>query len=206
VDDRDSAAGGAAGAVAGLVSVCGLGTRLILRRRGGLRSFSGGGAVAAAARANPKPIFIDHYALDPVLPPPPTVHAVLTFNGVSGAAVYYDTSKLNPGDILQIALQADATGLATGVYSWQIVVAADYPTPTTTTRSGTAAIVNANAGDFGPGWTVSGLSRLTSLAGGALLDLGEGHTLWFALVGGSYVTPAGDFSTLTTSGGPSRGR
>ena len=38
-----------------------------------------------------------------------------------GAKVY-DASGLNRGDIVQFALQGDATGLATGRYDWQIDV------------------------------------------------------------------------------------
>ena len=73
----------------------------------------GFGLVYNSIAANTLPIFITHYQIDPTKAVPPTVKAQLTFNSVQGTAVWYDTSHLNPGDIMQIPLQGDATALST---------------------------------------------------------------------------------------------
>ena len=64
--------------------------------------------------------------MDPASGIPNTVSAQLTLDGVEGQEYYYDTTGLNPGDIMQIALQGDASSLATGRYSWRIDVTAHY--------------------------------------------------------------------------------
>src|SRR5262249_48692486 len=131
---------------------------------------------------------------------PPTVSAQLTFNSVAGQQFYYDTSQLNPGDIMEIALQGDATALNTGRYSYSIAVTANYGTPVTTTYTGSANILNYKNSVFGAGGSLMGLERIYSVTGGVILDLGGGTSLWFASSGGSFTTPAGDFSTLVQNG------
>src|SRR5207247_3368494 len=119
-------------------------------------------------------------------------------NQVQGAAVWYSTSTLNPGDIVEIPLQGDAHTLATGRYSWSFSVTANYfPTPVTTTQSGFVNIINDNGSLFGAGWTLAGFDRLWAVTGGVILEMAAGRSLWFASNGqGGFVTPAGDFSTL----------
>jgi len=149
--------------------------------------------------AGPGPIFLDRYELDPSRGIPDTVSARLTFNGVTGQEYYYTASDLNPGDIVQIALQADAGSLPTGRYAWQIDVTADYTGQhVTTTNTGVVTVVNYSASPVGRGWQPAGLTRLYPLADGAILDLGTGHSLWFEYDAAtdSYITPPGDFSTL----------
>jgi len=153
--------------------------------------------------AAPQPIFLDHYELDPSAGIPDTVSAKLTFNGVAGQEYYYTSSDLNPGDIVQIGLQADATSLGTGRYDWQIDVTAHYSGgDVTTSNMGEVTIVNHSASALGAGWQVAAVGRLHPLADGAILDLGTGHSLWFDWdpVAQSYVTPKGDFSTLVKNG------
>src|SRR5262249_31038331 len=153
--------------------------------------------------ADPRPIFIYRFQLDPTRAVPGTIHAALTFNGSTGSTVWYSTGLLNPGDIVEVPLQADAHTLATGRYSWSISVTADYlPTPVTTTQSGSVNIINENGSLFGPGWTLAGFDRLWVVTGGVILEEAAGKSLWFASDGhGGYITPAGDFSTLTLTGG-----
>src|SRR5262249_13334446 len=98
--------------------------------------------VYSSLAADPRPIFLVHYSIDPNQPSPPTVKARLTLNGNAGSFFYYDTSSLNPGDIMQIALQGDATGLSTGRYSYQIDVTANYASPVTTTYTGSVNSIN----------------------------------------------------------------
>jgi YD repeat-containing protein len=152
--------------------------------------------------ADPRPIFLDRYTLDPGLSEPPTVAAVLTFNGVQASPVYFDTSLLNPGDTMQIALQADATGLATGRYSYSITVTPTMQGAGSTTNSGQIDIINEANSPFGAGWTLDGLDRLIAAPAGAatgvILETYAGHSLWFANGNsqGTFVTPVQDSSVL----------
>ncbi len=157
------------------------------------------GLVYNSIAANTLPMFITHFQIDPTQAVPPTVKAQLTLNSVAGSWVWYDTSHLNPGDIMQIPLQGDATGLSTGRYSWSISVTANYGTPVTTTYSGNVDIVNSSGGPFGAGWSLNVLQRIWPVSGsGAILELPGGLSLWFAngQQSGSFVTPPGDTSTL----------
>src|SRR5579885_1538030 len=64
--------------------------------------------------ADPQPVFIAHYELPGVQGRPPSqVSAQLTLNGVAGPTVYWYTSSLTPGDILELPLQSVDAGLAT---------------------------------------------------------------------------------------------
>src|SRR5207247_5240169 len=112
----------------------------------------------------------------------------------------YDTTKAEPGDFIQIALQADATALSTGRYSWS--VAAKVRGVSMTTYSGSFDLVNDSSSAFGAGWWLDGLDRIISVTGGVILVSAGNRSLWFADAGGgTYTRPAGDFSTLLSSGG-----
>jgi RHS repeat-associated protein len=152
--------------------------------------------------ADSRPIFIVHFPIDSSQAVPSTITAQLTLNGTTGEKFFYNTSQLNPGDIMQIALQGDATGLSTGRYSYSIAVTADYATPATTTYTGSVNIINDSSIPFGSGWSFDQVERLFPVTGGVILENPGGTSLWFASgTGGSFTTPAGDFSTLTLSGG-----
>jgi YD repeat-containing protein len=147
--------------------------------------------------ANTLPIFMTHFQIDPSQAVPPTVKAQLTLNGTAGSWIYYDTSHLNPGDIMQIPLQGDATGLSTGRYSYSISVTANYGTPATTTYSGNVDIVNSSSSPFGAGWSINVLERIWPVTGGVILELPGGLSLWWATgKNGNYTPPAGETSTL----------
>jgi hypothetical protein len=68
--------------------------------------------------ADPMPIIVVHNSIPSSVPT--TVKATLTFNGTVGTTWYYNTSDLVAGDVQQIALQANATGLSTGRYSYSV--------------------------------------------------------------------------------------
>ena len=72
------------------------------------------GLTYSSIAAERRPIFVGRYELDPSAVVPNTVSARLQFNGSWGSSKYYDTvgASFNPGDILQISLQADGTTLA----------------------------------------------------------------------------------------------
>jgi RHS repeat-associated protein len=170
----------------------------------------------SSTAADRQPIFVDHYQLSVAQSSAPSVvTAQLTItqgstNVFTGSTIYYNTSQLNPGDIVEIPLQANVATAATGRYSWAITVTAYYSsTSIQTNSSGSLSLVNSAAdigSIFGNGWSLAGFQRLWPQGGpsgpnGALLDLGNGLSLWFApALGGGFVTPAGDFSTLTYNG------
>ena len=152
--------------------------------------------------ADPRPVIVAHHQLDPAQAVPAEVSAQLTFNGgTPGTTYYYDTSLFTPGDVQQVAAQADATALATGYYPYSLALGDVRGSTTTTTLTGSTAVLNDGASAIGAGWTVAGLEQITPATGGALLDLGGGgRSLWFSgspgSGGGSYADPAGEFSTL----------
>src|SRR5262249_23171460 len=53
--------------------------------------------VYSSLAADPRPIFIYRFQLDPTRAVPGTIHAALTFNGSTGSTVWYSTGLLNPG-------------------------------------------------------------------------------------------------------------
>lgn len=155
--------------------------------------------------ADPRPIVVEHHVLDDSKTTPTQVTASLTFNGTTGATSYYDTSQFIPGDVQQMALQVDATGLGTGRYSYTVNVGDVRGTTTSSTSSGTMTVLDESGNAFGAGWTLAGLEHITTATGGVILSLGGAdRTLWFSgggSGGGSYTSPAGEFSTLTSSSG-----
>ena len=155
--------------------------------------------------ANALPIVVAEHPLDPSQAVPSQVSAQLTFNGTAGTTYYYSTSGLRPGDIMQIGLQpTTTTTLSTGSYSYTETIVDHRGTNTTFTYSGTATLENAaqdpTFSALGAGWTVNGLEKIVSATGGVILDDGSGTVEWFSGTfgagGGTYTSPAGDFSTL----------
>jgi RHS repeat-associated protein len=158
--------------------------------------------------ADPRPIVVIPHALDPAQAVPSQVSAQLSFGSFTGSTYYYDTSKLAPGDVQQIALQANATGMGTGRYSYTGTIADIRGTTTTTTISGTATVLDDSGSALGSGWTVQGLERVISASGGVILDLGGGglsewFTGSFGSGGGTFTDPAGEFGTLVQNSGGS---
>ena len=135
---------------------------------------------------------------------PDRIEAQLVFNGAAGPTVVYATNTLRQNDSLRFTLQADARGLATGLYGYRVRLVAHYGTQTTTREfDGTTAVVNRQTSEFGPGWSLAGLDRLLSIPGGTnatgvvtpagqLLVLGTGGALFFERTGPtSFASPAG---------------
>ena len=160
--------------------------------------------------ANPMPIVVAEHVLDPTKSAPSQVEAQLTFNGTPQTAYYYNTSSLQPGDIQQIALQANASALSTGRYAYTVnIYDLRNGVPTTFTYNDTATVINESKDPtfsaLGAGWTVSGLNKIIPAGGGVILDEGDGSSLWFTgsfgSGGGTFTSPAGDFSTLVENSG-----
>ncbi len=151
--------------------------------------------------ANPLPIFTELYQLTQPIQPNSTVTATLKLNGVSQGTFTYNTSLLNPGDILDIALQANAAGLSTNRYGYEIDVT-ENGIPQTP-QTGSVDIVNLAGSAFGAGWSLDNVDQVFPVTGGVILAMPYGQSLWFANGGNcgpsgttSFVTPAGDFSCL----------
>jgi len=156
--------------------------------------------------ADPRPIIVANHTLNDSLSVPTRVSAQLTFDGAAGTTYYYDTSQFIPGDIQQLAQQVDATGKATGRYSYSLAVGDVRGTTTTTTLTGATTVLNYGGSAFGSGWTLAGLERITTASGGVILDLGaRGRSLWFTgsfgSGGGTFTNPSGEFSVLTQNSG-----
>ncbi len=76
------------------------------------------------------------------------------------------------------------------------------PGSTSTTYSGSVDIVNQANSPYGAGWSLDNGEQLVSVSGGMMLVNPDGTSLYFANNdSGGYITPAGDFSTLTLSNG-----
>jgi RHS repeat-associated protein len=163
--------------------------------------------VYSSTAADRLPIFIAHYTFNGTAS---SVTAKLTLNSVDGPVSTYDTSTLNPNDIMEIPLQATAQqmNLSPGRYSYSITVTENGNSTTLPTGGGQVNITNSStaiAGIFGSGWSLAGLERLypqgTGGSNGAVLDLGGGLSLWFDTNhSGGFITPAGDSSTLAVNG------
>ena len=88
---------------------------------------------------------------------------------------------------------------STGAYPLEILVSALYTGgPVTTTIPTKLVVVNEVDAAIARGWTLDGISRLYEQAdGSALLTQGDGSAVYFWNVGGTFVAPAGEFSSLT---------
>ncbi len=104
--------------------------------------------------ADPNPIILTENPLSGSGTVPSQVSATLTFNGTAGTTYYYNTSTLNPGDIQQIGLQANASSLSTGRYDYSVQVVDHGSTLTTTTYTGTATVLNESTSSLGDGWSL----------------------------------------------------
>lgn len=150
--------------------------------------------------ANPLPIFTEYYQLTLPIQSSSTVTATLKLNGVTQGTSTYDTHLLNPGDILDIALQGNATGLSTGRYSYEIDVTEN--STVQPAQTGYVNIVNLSGSPFGAGWSLDNVYQLFPVTGGVILALPYGESLWFASTGQySFAVPAGDFSRLVQNSG-----
>ncbi|MBL8815479.1 MAG: cadherin-like domain-containing protein [Planctomyces sp.] len=137
---------------------------------------------------------------------PTSLESVLTFNGVAGSTVYYNTTGLSGTTRLRFSQQADATNLASGKYAWSMSLVARYSDGSTSTRAytGSSLVVNWNTNAEGDSWNIADKDRLVSVSGGMLLIRGDGGTALFSDSGGAYTSPAGPyaFSTLVQNTGP----
>jgi RHS repeat-associated protein len=151
------------------------------------------GLAYSSTAADARPIVRVRYALPENAAVPAAVTAKLTFNGVESAPVVYDTSAMNPGNVLEFALQADATNLPTGRYDYTVEVTGpsggggieqgaagsegfDPIPPGTVVYSGRVTVVNGKDSAFGAGWSLGGLHRLWFPSDGVVIEAAGGLT------------------------------
>jgi len=135
---------------------------------------------------------------------PDSVEVHLTFGGLTANTLYFNNTGLNTITSLILADQVNASSLATGHYQYQMTVIAHYGTATAArVFTGYQDIVNRQGSEFGAGWSLAELDKLSIGSGGILWAGGSTGTAWFTDTGsGSYSSPAGPmaFSTLVKNG------
>jgi RHS repeat-associated protein len=105
------------------------------------------------------------------------------------------------------SLQADLSQLASGAYEYKLTAGIQgyrngQLVGTTDTKTGKILVVNDSDSVFGSGWNIAGLEKLTiNDDNTALLVDGSGSQWLFdAPIGGTFQSPAGDFSNLQKMG------
>ncbi|MEQ8786495.1 MAG: Calx-beta domain-containing protein [Pirellulaceae bacterium] len=146
---------------------------------------------------NPHPI-VRVETVEPAGTMPDLIKAELTFGGVTGTPVYYDTTNLQAGDVELFALQADASTLSSGTYDWSMTITRYYgATEVETTFTGQQQVNNRIATEFGNRWSLQELDKLEIQTGVVTLIMGNGSTVpYFEDGSGGYLRPDGFFDTL----------
>jgi RHS repeat-associated protein len=102
----------------------------------------------------------------------------------------------------RLAVQFDASGLATQAYSYTAVIRTYYSGGSSmeTTVPVKVMIVNGASSPYGAGWDIAGMQRLTIQGNDAQVASGDGSVSFFAGCGAGcqLTSPPGDFSTLTS--------
>jgi hypothetical protein len=115
---------------------------------------------------------------------PDEVEVNLTFGGVHQGTVFYSGTGFAPGDEVVFAMQADATGWATGRYDWTMTARFTYGSQSfTRTFAGTQDVIARSASELGGGFSLPELDRLFITPTGANLVTGDNHAIWFARTG-----------------------
>lgn len=132
---------------------------------------------------------------------PSSSEARFTWNGGSPGSW---TSFTNPasGDTRWVYGFQVTSAVSTGLYPWSIDVREHFSNlgDVTRTYSGTALVV-ANSGAFGKGWSVDGFNQLVAVSGGMMMVYGGGDSArLFTGSGGTYTSPANDYGTLVKNG------
>jgi len=156
-------------------------------------------------RVNPRPFVHVNVTPDLSYGQTPTEYRLqVKVNGVFKPFVNGDTLLrfAYPGSSkVRLGGQFDASSYATGVYPVDIVVTALYPGgPISTSVPTKLIVVNETNSAIAGGWTLAGIQRLyTDREGHALVAEGDGGYVYFWNVGGTFVSPAGEFSKLVPS-------
>jgi hypothetical protein len=114
--------------------------------------------------------------------------------------VFYSTNGLLADEPYRFALQADASALSDGRYSWEVRITEHYAGGVTVDRSftGSRNVRNLTASPIGNRWSLDFVDRLVVESDGVLWVGGEGNLFWFAkLPDGSYQRPAAELRGST---------
>ena len=137
-----------------------------------------------------------------------SIVVTLTLNGVSQGSVTFDSpGGVVSGSTYRFPMQADATGLSTGIYVAAISDVKHYADGSTHGGGGDTAdfmVVNNASSPLGAGWTFGGVQALTvGVAGSsAMITQGmQGTEEYTSTDGVHYVGPRSDPSTLTHNTG-----
>jgi YD repeat-containing protein len=126
---------------------------------------------------------------------PQTVYTELTLSGGTRASATF--SSWAPGTARQLVLAFDATGFATGLYPFTLLVRSNFPGAVyDAIVNDTVIIVNREASEFGAGWYPSGVEQLfLSQPGGSVLWVGgDGSAkIYRSIGGGQWQAPPGAF-------------
>ena len=132
---------------------------------------------------------------------PSSSEASFTWNGGSPGSWTSVTSPAS-GDTRWVYGFQASSSVSTGLYPWSIDVREHFGDlgDVTRTYSGTALVV-ANSGAFGQGWSVDGFNQLVAVSGGMMMVYGgDGSARLFTGSGGTYTSPANDYGTLVKNG------
>ncbi len=114
-----------------------------------------------SATAAPRPTVVAWISQVSGTMTPNSMYAELTVNGSVRASATY--GAWGSGTVRQVALSFDAAaaGLATGVYSYTLLVRNQYPgTAQDASVSGELLVVNRSASEFGAGWWPAGVEQI----------------------------------------------
>jgi RHS repeat-associated protein len=157
-------------------------------------------------RVNPRPFVHVNVSHDPGSPYTPSEYRFeVKVNGTNVTFVNGETVLrfAYPGTAAhRLGGQFDASGYTTGVWDMEIVVTSVYAGGLVS-RSVVSklVIVNETNSAVARGWTVAGVQRLFERGDGSvLITEGDGPAAYFQNSGGVFVSPAGDFSRVTTGG------
>jgi RHS repeat-associated protein len=125
-------------------------------------------------------------------------------NVSQGPAATYTATSLGDGNTYLVALQGNATALATGVHGVRVEIVKTFSDGYTYPESfsDSVNVVNASASPYGAGWSIGGLQAIAGDPGSLLITAGSQGTEKYTLsASGQYVGPPGDTSTLVQNSG-----
>ena len=135
--------------------------------------------VYRSERADPQPVIPFDGTVVSRAAVPPTLSYQITVGGVEQAGeTFVSTAGFSESqnETMRGVIAVDGTNLATGVYPYNVRLTSNYlSTRVSTTFTDQVAVINEQAGPFGAGWGISGLSRLyLNFDEGVLIVGGDG--------------------------------
>jgi hypothetical protein len=119
----------------------------------------------------------------------------------TGGHIACDDSSTN-----RLAVQFDASDLSTGAHPYIVAIRSYYPGGGSRENDAVVRVLveNDGSGPFGAGWSIAGFQRVHADGDSAVITDGTGSIAFFARESCAgvctYLSPDGDFSTLTSDG------